>query len=96
MPEPAPAHKPRIAISACLTGHSVRYNGGHKASDLCREQLQAHFDWLPVCPEVAIGLGVPATRSAWSATLATRRGRNAQPGHRPDCPLAQLWRTDGR
>ncbi|MDI9778054.1 DUF523 and DUF1722 domain-containing protein [Pseudomonas putida] len=59
MPEPAPAHKPRIAISACLTGHSVRYNGGHKASDLCREQLQAHFDWLPVCPEVAIGLGVP-------------------------------------
>ena len=51
--------KPRIAISACLTGHSVRYNGGHKASDLCRMQLEEHFDWLPVCPEVAIGLGVP-------------------------------------
>ncbi len=51
--------KPRIAISACLTGHSVRYNGGHKASDLCRTQLDAHFDWLPVCPEVAIGLGIP-------------------------------------
>jgi uncharacterized protein YbgA (DUF1722 family)/uncharacterized protein YbbK (DUF523 family) len=51
--------KPRIAISACLTGHSVRYNGGHKASDLCRTQLEAHFEWMPVCPEVAIGLSVP-------------------------------------
>ncbi|MFJ4348330.1 YbgA family protein [Pseudomonas sp. NPDC089401] len=51
--------KPRIAISACLIGQSVRYNGGHKASELCRQQLQAHFDWQPVCPEVAIGLGIP-------------------------------------
>ncbi len=59
MHEPSTERKPRIAISACLTGHSVRYNGGHKASDLCRTQLEAHFDWLPVCPEVAIGLGVP-------------------------------------
>ncbi|MCP5687927.1 DUF523 domain-containing protein, partial [Klebsiella pneumoniae] len=37
----------------------MRYNGGHKSSDLCRTQLEEHFDWLPVCPEVAIGLGVP-------------------------------------
>lgn len=59
MHDPSAHRKPRIAISACLTGHSVRYNGGHKASDLCRKQLEQHFDWLPVCPEVAIGLGVP-------------------------------------
>ncbi|WGV18709.1 DUF523 and DUF1722 domain-containing protein [Pseudomonas putida] len=59
MHDPSAHSKPRIAISACLTGHSVRYNGGHKASDLCRTQLEEHFDWLPVCPEVAIGLGVP-------------------------------------
>ncbi|MBK5010637.1 DUF1722 domain-containing protein [Pseudomonas sp. S60] len=59
MHDPATHHKPRIAISACLTGHSVRYNGGHKASDLCRAQLEEHFEWTPVCPEVAIGLGVP-------------------------------------
>ncbi|MFJ4154899.1 YbgA family protein [Pseudomonas sp. NPDC089752] len=59
MPDQSAHNKPCIAISACLTGHSVRYNGGHKASDLCRTQLEAHFDWLPVCPEVAIGLGVP-------------------------------------
>ncbi|MFK0311709.1 YbgA family protein [Pseudomonas sp. NPDC090233] len=59
MPDQSAHNKPSIAISACLTGHNVRYNGGHKASDLCRKQLEAHFDWLPVCPEVAIGLGVP-------------------------------------
>jgi len=59
MHEPTLPHKPRIAISACLTGHNVRYNGGHKNSDLCREQLEAHFEWQTVCPEVAIGLSVP-------------------------------------
>lgn len=59
MHDPSAHSKPRIAISSCLTGHSVRYNGGHKSSDLCRTQLEEHFDWLPVCPEVAIGLGVP-------------------------------------
>ncbi len=59
MHDPSTHSKPRIAISACLTGHSVRYNGGHKSSDLCRSQLEEHFEWLPVCPEMAIGLGVP-------------------------------------
>ncbi|MCI0914505.1 YbgA family protein [Pseudomonas putida] len=59
MHDPSAQRKPRIAISSCLTGHSVRYNGGHKSSDLCRTQLEEHFDWRPVCPEVAIGLGVP-------------------------------------
>ncbi|MFK0086895.1 YbgA family protein [Pseudomonas sp. NPDC090755] len=51
--------KPKIAVSACLTGAEVRYNGGHKASRLCNEVLGEYFDLVPVCPEVAIGLGVP-------------------------------------
>lgn len=51
--------KPRIAISACLMGAEVRYNGGHKASRLCNEVLQQYFEFVPVCPEVAIGLGIP-------------------------------------
>lgn len=52
-------HKPKLAISACLLGESVRFNGGHKASRLCLEVLGQHFEFVPVCPEVAIGLGVP-------------------------------------
>ncbi|KPA94351.1 YbgA family protein [Pseudomonas asplenii] len=51
--------KPKIAISACLMGAEVRYNGGHKESRLCSQSLSEHFDFLPVCPEVAIGLGTP-------------------------------------
>lgn len=51
--------KPRIAISACLTGEEVRYNGGHKLSHLCTDVLAEFFDFQAICPEVAIGLGVP-------------------------------------
>ncbi|MFY0729311.1 YbgA family protein [Pseudomonas sp. NFX15] len=51
--------KPKIAISACLLGHDVRYDGGHKESRLCSRTLADYFDFVPVCPEVAIGLGIP-------------------------------------
>ncbi|SDT95169.1 Uncharacterized conserved protein YbgA, DUF1722 family [Pseudomonas pohangensis] len=54
-----PVARPKIAISACLLGHEVRYNGGHKASSLCKDALARHFDYVPLCPEVAIGLGTP-------------------------------------
>ncbi|MGX1188209.1 uncharacterized protein YbgA (DUF1722 family)/uncharacterized protein YbbK (DUF523 family) [Pseudomonas sp. F-14 TE3623] len=56
---PPTVMKPKIAISACLMGAEVRYNGGHKASQLCSITLTDYFDFLPVCPEVAIGLGIP-------------------------------------
>lgn len=52
-------HKPKIAISACLLGDEVRYNGGHKQSQLCSRTLSQYFELVPVCPEVAIGLGIP-------------------------------------
>lgn len=51
--------KPKLAISACLLGEPVRFNGGHKASRLCLDVLSRHFEFVPLCPEVAIGLGVP-------------------------------------
>jgi uncharacterized protein YbgA (DUF1722 family)/uncharacterized protein YbbK (DUF523 family) len=49
----------KIGISACLLGHPVRYNGGHKASTLCKDVLSHHFDFVAVCPEQSIGLGTP-------------------------------------
>lgn len=52
-------HKPRLGISACLLGAEVRFNGGHKASRLCRHVLSEYVDFVPLCPEVAIGLGIP-------------------------------------
>lgn len=54
-----PATLPKIAISACLMGAEVRFNGGHKESRLCSRTLTDYFEFVPVCPEVAIGLGIP-------------------------------------
>jgi len=55
----SPTPKPRLAISACLMGDEVRYNAGHKQSHLCRDALSEHFEFIRICPEVAIGLGIP-------------------------------------
>ncbi len=49
----------RLGISSCLLGEKVRYDGGHKESRFLREVLGHHFTWIPVCPEVELGLGIP-------------------------------------
>jgi uncharacterized protein YbgA (DUF1722 family)/uncharacterized protein YbbK (DUF523 family) len=48
-----------VGISQCLLGDEVRYNGGHKLSRFCRDQLGEWFRYVDICPEVEIGLGVP-------------------------------------
>lgn len=48
-----------IGISACILGREVRYNGGHKLDRYIRETLGAYMEFVAVCPEVDIGLGVP-------------------------------------
>jgi uncharacterized protein YbbK (DUF523 family) len=49
----------RIGISQCLLGEPVRYDGGHKHDGFLIETLGQHVEWVPVCPEVEIGLGTP-------------------------------------
>lgn len=51
--------KIKMGISSCLLGEPVRYDGGHKRDDYITDTLTQHFDLIGVCPEVAIGLGVP-------------------------------------
>jgi len=51
--------KPLVGISSCLLGQQVRFDGGHKKDGWITGPLAAYFDYLPVCPEVGIGLGVP-------------------------------------
>ncbi|MDA0791114.1 MAG: DUF523 and DUF1722 domain-containing protein [Proteobacteria bacterium] len=51
--------RPRIGISSCLIGHEVRFDGGHKHHAYVTQTLGQHFDFVPFCPEVAIGLGTP-------------------------------------
>ncbi len=49
----------RIGISSCLLGEAVRFDGGHKHDPYINGTLRHYFDFIPVCPELAIGLGVP-------------------------------------
>lgn len=49
----------RIAVSACLLGQEVRYDGGHKRDPLLVETFGRYVEWVPVCPEVEVGLGTP-------------------------------------
>ncbi len=51
----------KIGISACVLGQEVRYDGGHKLDTLVRDTLGALVRFVPVCPEVELGLGVPRT-----------------------------------
>src|SRR5262245_56202454 len=55
----AGATRARVGISACLLGQRVRYDGGHKRSPRISGPLGRIFEWVPVCPEVELGLGVP-------------------------------------
>ena len=49
----------RVGISQCLLGASVRYDGGHKRDEFLTDTLGRFVEWVPVCPEVEAGLGVP-------------------------------------
>lgn len=51
--------KIRIGISACLLGEKVRYDGGHKWDRFITGTLGKYVDFVPVCPEVECGLGIP-------------------------------------
>lgn len=54
-----PKRKPRLGVSACLLGKNVRYDGGHKRDPFCVDVLGAFVEWVPVCPEVEVGMPVP-------------------------------------
>ncbi|MBN2123659.1 MAG: DUF523 and DUF1722 domain-containing protein [Deltaproteobacteria bacterium] len=49
----------RLGISACLLGQSVRYDGGHKHDRFLTDTLGQYVEYVPVCPEVEAGFGIP-------------------------------------
>ncbi len=52
-------YKLRVGISACLLGAQVRFDGGHKRSAFCTQELARHVEFVPLCPEMGLGLGSP-------------------------------------
>jgi uncharacterized protein YbbK (DUF523 family) len=49
----------RVGISSCLLGESARFDGRHKRDAYITGTLSRWFEFVPLCPEVAIGLGIP-------------------------------------
>ena len=56
---PPAGRTPRLGISACLLGQKVRYDGGHKRDLFLTELFGKFVEWMPICPEVEVGMGAP-------------------------------------
>ncbi|MFI7440545.1 YbgA family protein [Nonomuraea indica] len=72
--------RPRVAVSSCLIGEPVRYNGGHSRDRFLSGPLDPYVDWVPICPEMEAGLGTPREtlrleRSGAGPRLMTRTTR---------------------
>ena len=55
----AASEKISVGISSCLLGEKVRFDGNHKHDAFITGTLGRFFDFVPLCPELAIGMGVP-------------------------------------
>lgn len=49
----------RLGVSKCLLGENVRFDGGHKHDRFITDTLGQYVEFVPVCPEVECGLGIP-------------------------------------
>ncbi|WP_299013331.1 DUF1722 domain-containing protein [uncultured Photobacterium sp.] len=48
-----------VGISACVLGHKVRFDGGHKQNRFVVDELSNYVEFKPVCPEIGIGMTIP-------------------------------------
>ena len=48
-----------LAVSECLRGSVVRWDGDHNGDGWPRRVVEQLFELVGICPEVGIGLGVP-------------------------------------
>ncbi len=79
------ASRPVIAVSACLLGHDVRYDGRLKACPAVTDRLAALADLVPICPETGVGMPVPRepVDLFGHPSGAPPRGGGAGPGGAP-------------
>jgi uncharacterized protein YbgA (DUF1722 family)/uncharacterized protein YbbK (DUF523 family) len=54
-----PKSRIKVGVSSCLLGEKVRWNGEHKQDPFVKDLLGPLFEWVPTCPEVEIGMGIP-------------------------------------
>ena len=65
----------RIGVSSCLLGQNVRYDGGHKKDDFVTGLLGRFVAFVPICPEVEVGMSIPRP-----TIRLERRGEADPPG----------------
>jgi uncharacterized protein YbbK (DUF523 family)/uncharacterized protein YbgA (DUF1722 family) len=71
----------KIAVSACLLGENVRYDGGHKHERFVTDELGRYASFVPFCPE-AIAFGTPrpsvklVSRDDNIAVISSREGED--------------------
>ena len=65
--------KIRMGGSSCLLGEKVRWNGDHKQDLYVRHVLGNYFEYVSVCPEMEVGMGVPRETVALYGTLESPR-----------------------
>ncbi|HET9555355.1 MAG TPA: DUF523 and DUF1722 domain-containing protein [Anaeromyxobacteraceae bacterium] len=68
----------RLGVSSCLLGRNVRYDGGHKKDAFVTGPLARFVAFVPVCPEVEVGMGTPRE----SVRLVRLGGEVRMVGHR--------------
>ena len=49
----------RIGVSSCLLGELVRFDGGHTRNRFVTDILGPWVEYVSVCPEVDLGMGIP-------------------------------------
>ena len=65
--------KIKIGVSSCLLGEKVRWNGDHKQNHYVSEVLAKYFEYIPICPEMEVGMGVPRETVALYGNLEKSR-----------------------
>jgi len=49
----------KIGVSACVAGEKVRFDHTHRRNAYLTETLAKHVEFVPICPEIACGMGIP-------------------------------------
>ncbi len=68
----------QVGVSACVLGEKVRFDGGHKQSHFVAQELARFFRFVAICPEQAIGMGVPRPAIRLVGDPARPRVRGSQ------------------
>ncbi len=55
----APDQPLRLGVSTCLLGENVRFDAGHARDRFVTDTLGQWIEFVPVCPEVEIGMTIP-------------------------------------